>query len=259
MFKIIFLKLNLFQILNTSNWAFYVSLGSINIVLSFLIFLKLNFFEFLYFSFFLTLILCFFWWKDICKERKKGEYRFLTVDNLKLRIIIFIFREICFFSGFFWSFFHYSLIPAVECGRTWPPFYLNSINPLSVPLLNTIVLLRRGVTVTISHIIIINNFFSEFYLLITIILGLYFTFLQGFEYIMCSFSIRDSVYGSVFFISTGFHGIHVLVGTLFLIVCLFRLLYINFSSLTHLGFEIAIWYWHFVDVIWIFLFLIIYF
>ena len=251
--------MNLFQILSPSCWPFLTSIASLNIVLSFIVFLKVNFYELLLLSFFFTLILCFFWWKDICRESSKGEYRFLTVDNLKLGIILFIFREVCFFSGFFWRFFHYSLIPAVECGSTWPPFYLNSINPLTVPLLNTIVLLRRGVTVTVSHIKVINNNNSEIFLLITIILGVYFSFLQGFEYFICSFAIRDRVYGSVFFIATGFHGIHVLIGSIFLFVCLFRFFFLNFSSINHLGYEMSIWYWHFVDVVWIFLFLIIYF
>lgn len=177
---------------------------------------------------------------------------------MKLGIILFIFREICFFSGFFWRFFHYSFVPAIDFGDIWPPFRLIAINPFSVPLLNTIVLVRRGASVTLSHMSTINNKQRESSLLFTLILGGYFTILQGFEYYRRRFSIADTMYGSIFFIATGFHGIHVFVGSLFLLICLIRFLLNHFSIINHLGYEIAIWYWHFVDVVWLFLFSFVY-
>lgn len=173
-------------------------------------------------------------------------------------MLLFILREVCFFSGFFWRFFHYSFSPAVECGLLWPPFSLISINPFGVPLLNTVVLLRSGVTVTWCHIQLLTNERSELSLFLTLILGFYFTLLQLFEYKSRFFSIRDSVFGSIFFIATGFHGIHVIVGSLFLLVCLIRILKIRFSVFNHLGFEFSIWYWHFVDVVWLFLYTFVY-
>ena len=171
-----------------------------------------------------------------------GEYREVSVDNLKLGIVLFIFREVCFFSGFFWRFFHYSLSPSGEIGSVWAPLGVFGVNPFSVPLLNTAVLLRRGVTVTWAHMQLVNNERAEFSLLFTLVLGVYFTFLQLFEYKTCSFSIRDSVFGSIFFIATGFHGVHVVVGSVFLGVCVCRMFVCHFTCVSHLGFELAIWY-----------------
>lgn len=198
------------------------------------------------------------WWNEIHNETKRGNHSYLSLDNLKIGIVLFIFREVCFFAGFFWRFFHYSFVPAIDIGETWPPYSLVAINPFSVPLLNTVVLLRSGATVTLSHINLINNFKREIRLLATLFLGIYFTILQGFEYYIRPFTISDTTYGSIFFISTGFHGIHVLVGSIFLSICFVRLLLNHFTIINHLGYEIAIWYWHFVDVVWLFLFSFIY-
>ena len=208
-------------------------------------------------SFFLSFSM-FFWWKDICIERIRGEFRILTIDNLKLGILFFILREVCFFFGFFWRFFHYSISPSIELGSFWPPISLLAVNPFRVPLLNTVVLLSRGVTVTWAHIQIINNLNRELSLFFTLVLGVYFSLLQGFEYYLCGFSIRDRAFGSIFFIATGFHGAHVLIGSLFLLICLLRALAFHFSSVNLLGVELGIWYWHFVDVVWLFLFRFIY-
>ena len=249
---------SLFHLLKMSIWPVVAALGAFNVVCSCVLFFKLR----VWFPFIIRLVLVsffsFFWWKDVRVERAGGEYSVLTVDNLKLGIVLFILREVCFFSGFFWRFFHYSLSPAVECGNLWPPVRVLGVNPFSVPLLNTVVLLRRGVTVTWSHMQIINNNNAEASLVSTLILGFYFTALQVFEYVQCSFTIRDRVFGSIFFIATGFHGLHVIIGSLFLSVCLFRIFSYHFTCINHLGYEIAIWYWHFVDVVWLFLFSFIY-
>lgn len=172
---------------------------------------------------------------------------------------IYYIWSIIFFS-FFWAFFHRSLAPSIEIGLIWPPRGVLPFNPFQVPLLNTIILLGSGVTVTWAHHRIIENNFSQAFLglLLTVTLGVYFTSLQALEYWEASFTISDSAYGSTFFIATGFHGIHVIIGTTFLIVCLSRHIKSHFSRNHHFGFEAAAWYWHFVDVVWLFLYISIY-
>ena len=161
---------------------------------------------------------------------------------------------------FFWAFFHRSLSPAIELGASWPPIGIISFNPFQIPLLNTAILLASGVTVTWAHHRLIENNHSQTTqgLFFTVLLGIYFTILQAYEYIEAPFTIADSIYGSTFFIATGFHGIHVLIGTTFLLVCLLRHLNNHFSKNHHFGFEAAAWYWHFVDVVWLFLYITIY-
>lgn len=151
-------------------------------------------------------------------------------------------------------------MPAVDLGLSWPPRGIMTFNPLQIPLLNTAVLLASGVTVTWAHHSLMESNYSQSVqaLFFTVLLGVYFTILQGYEYMEASFSISDSVYGSTFFMATGFHGLHVLIGTRFLLVCLFRLLGSQFSRSHHFGFEAAAWYWHFVDVVWLFLYLTVY-
>ena len=201
------------------------------------------------------------WWRDVSRERSlQGYHTNLVINGLRWGIILFIVSEILFFFRFFWAFFHRRLSPNMELGGTWPPIGIIAIAPFQVPLLNTAILLSSGITVTWAHhsLVKINNYQTNSAIWITIILGIYFTILQGWEYLESSFSIRDSAYGSVFFIATGFHGIHVIVGTLFLIFSFIRHKINIFSFNHHSGIEIAIWYWHFVDVVWLFLFRFIY-
>lgn len=201
------------------------------------------------------------WWRDVIREATYQGFHTLDVANgLRWGIILFISSEVLFFFAFFWSFFHRSLAPTPELGCIWPPTGITPINPFSVPLLNTAVLLASGVSVTWAHHRLIEQERASALqgLLITVLLGIYFTFLQAGEYIEASFSIADRVYGTTFFVATGFHGLHVLIGSSFLLVCLARLFFFHFSSGHHFGFEAAAWYWHFVDVVWIFLYLCIY-
>jgi len=161
---------------------------------------------------------------------------------------------------FFGLFFHSALSPVPEIGSVWPPAGIETIDAWSVPLLNTIILLTSGATVTWAHHAIVfgdreNSIKS---LLITILLAIFFTLLQAFEYIEASFTISDSVYGSTFFLATGFHGLHVIIGTIFLAISTLRLINHHFTKQHHFGFEAAAWYWHFVDVVWLFLFVTIY-
>lgn len=198
------------------------------------------------------------WWRDIRKEGSiQGIHTFEVELGLRWGIILFIISEIFFFLSFFWAFFHSSLSPDVEIGAIWPPVGVYAFNPFQVPLLNTLVLLSSGIRVTWAHHAIIRgNHRSAFLgLVITVILGVYFTRLQMLEYYEARFSISDRIYGSTFFVATGFHGIHVLVGTTFLLVCSKRLFIHEFRAKHHFGFEAAAWYWHFVDVVWLFLYL----
>ncbi len=175
-------------------------------------------------------------------------------------MILFIVSEIMFFFAFFWSYFYFSFNPGYILGCIWPPLYLQVINPFEIPLLNTVLLLTSGAALTWSHhcILLGCKIKSLFALFLTIFLGIIFTLFQVYEYLVAPFSISDSVFGSIFYLTTGFHGFHVFVGTIFLIVCFFRLFLDHFSKQQHFGFEAAAWYWHFVDIVWILLFIIYY-
>lgn len=168
--------------------------------------------------------------------------------------------NISYFFSFFWAFFHSSLSPDFHLGSQWPPIGIVPINAFDVPLLNTAILLTSGATCTWSHHAMVagNRYHTIIALFATVVLGVIFTGLQAMEYYESPFTIADSVYGSTFFVATGFHGLHVLIGTSFLIVCFFRILDHHFTKHHHNGFEAAIWYWHFVDYVWIFLFCCIY-
>lgn len=210
----------------------------------------------------LTLIIIMtLWWRDVVREATfLGMHTSFVVRGLKIGFILFVVSEIMFFFSFFWAFFHRALSPTAEIGMSWPPQGIKSINPWGVPLLKTAVLLSSGASLTWSHHSLREGEGSEAWssLLITVILGLWFTSLQAYEYWEASFTIADRVYGRVFFVATGFHGLHVIVGTTFLCICLLRLVRGHFSLNHHVGYECAIWYWHFVDVVWIFLFICIY-
>lgn len=201
------------------------------------------------------------WWRDVTREGTfQGLHTYIVSVGLKWGMILFITSEVLFFFSFFWAFFHRSLAPSVEIGSVWPPTGIHPFNPFQIPLLNTAILLTSGVSVTWAHHALLEKNYSQTLqgLLITVILGLYFTALQALEYCEASFNIADAVYGSTFFVATGFHGVHVIVGTLFLAVCLFRHMWLHFSAEHHFGFEAAAWYWHFVDVVWLFLYVTIY-
>nr|YP_010709595.1 cytochrome c oxidase subunit III [Sosibia gibba]WCS40810.1 cytochrome c oxidase subunit 3 [Sosibia gibba] len=209
----------------------------------------------------MTILTMIQWWRDVVREGTyQGLHTKIVIKGLRWGMILFIISEVFFFLSFFWSFFHSSLSPAVQIGSTWPPIGIMPFNPMQIPLLNTMILLTSGVTVTWAHHSMLNNNFKEMNqsLLITIAMGLYFTLLQMYEYIEAPFTISDSIYGSSFFMATGFHGLHVIIGTTFLIVCMLRQLNLHFSNNHHVGFEAAAWYWHFVDVVWLFLYISIY-
>ena len=212
-------------------------------------------------SLIVILTVMYVWWRDVIREASyQGHHTLVVQRGLKWGMLLFISGEVCFFFAFFWGFFHSALAPTLELGAVWPPVGIEAFDPFSIPLLNTAILLTSGATVTWSHhaMILGDRKNAILGLFVTIALGVVFTALQAYEYIEAPFTIADSVYGSVFFVATGFHGLHVLIGTSFLAVCLYRILKHHFTKHHHNGYEASIWYWHFVDYVWIFLYISIY-
>jgi len=256
-------KLYGFHLVENSPWPLLGSLSSLVLTVSGVLYMK-GFkygLMFLYIALILLLLTFLFWFRDVIREATyQGHHTIKVRKGLQLGMILFIISEVCFFVAFFWAYFHSSLTPAVELGAIWPPLGINILNPWNVPLLNTILLLSSGATVTWAHFAIISNNRKEsiLALILTIILAVLFTTLQGVEYYEAGFTIADGVYGSTFFMATGFHGFHVIIGTIFLTVSLIRLINYHLTNLHHFGFEAAAWYWHFVDVVWLFLFVSIY-
>jgi cytochrome c oxidase subunit III len=217
------------------------------------------------------------WWADVVKESHKGDHTPVVQIGLRYGMILFIASEVMFFVAWFWMFFEGALFPearvvgtvpeVAEAWAQWPPTGVEVVNPWSLPLLNTLILLLSGTTVTWAHHALQegNRDSARTGLILTIILGAVFTAIQVYEYYHILhedyFGFGGSeygYYGSTFFMATGFHGAHVLIGTIFLTVCLIRLMKGHFTPEKHFGFEAAAWYWHFVDVVWLFLFAFVY-
>ena len=241
----------------------------------------------------LATLIC--WWRDVIREGTfLGNHSKKVQKGLRLGMALFIVSEVMFFLAFFWAYFHSSLAPTIEIGSVWPPVGIEPFSPFQIPLLNTIILLLSGATITMAHHALIlfkkdnetidvellsYNSKKEGYIetqvvnlplwyyldkqirngfLATIGLAVLFTLLQVYEYFEAPFSINSGIYGSTFFMATGFHGFHVIVGTIFIVVNYFRYKALHFTSTDHFGFEASIWYWHFVDVVWLILYLSIY-
>jgi heme/copper-type cytochrome/quinol oxidase subunit 3 len=201
------------------------------------------------------------WWRDVVREATyQGHHTSIVQLGMRYGMLLFILSEVMFFVAFFWAFFASALAPSIDIGAVWPPVGIQTFSPWEVPLLNTLILLTSGVTVTWAHHAMVagNREETILGLFFTICLGAIFTGFQGLEYSEAGFCISDGVYGSSFFMATGFHGLHVLIGSIFLAVTLFRQIRYHFTKQHHFGFEAAAWYWHFVDVVWLFLFCVIY-
>ena len=211
-----------------------------------------------------VLLTMYTWWTNVVREAHEGFHTPVVQLHLRYGMILFIASEVMFFVGWFWAFFDFSLFPseiAKVVGGQWPPKSLDAVlNAFDLPLLNTLVLLCSGTTVTWAHHSLIHGDRRNLKigLACTIVLGMLFTSLQAYEYAHAPFKFGMNTYGSAFYMATGFHGFHVIVGTIFLIVCLVRALRGDFTPKQHFGFEAAAWYWHFVDVVWLFLFVAIY-
>lgn len=268
-----------FHIVDPSPWPFLVSFSLIFMMLPFP-FLKNRLFDYsvplflenpdaelLYFRetflfgvvLFLISLSC--WFRDIIREATfEGQHTSYVRRGLRIGMLLFIVSEVMFFFAFFWAFFHSSLNPVWEIGCQWPPKGIHTISPWGLPLLNTFILLTSGAYMNAAQYYMIAGYRQSvtICLIYCMVLAVLFTSFQAWEYSKADFSINDSVYGSCFYMITGLHGFHVIIGTIFIFICFVRHIFHHFTRKIHIGFECAAWYWHFVDVVWIFVFLFIY-
>jgi len=267
-----------FHLVNPSPWPIFVSIFLLNIVFFLIGYLHddllyldgCTFFHYVYLISFIFFFICIYaWFNDIILESTfEGHHTLRVQRGLRYGIILFIISEIIFFFAFFWAFFHSSISPSIFIGNIWPPIGIQTLITWNLPFLNTLILLSSGISVTWAHRALVTNrtnfkigitrLHSLTGLIITVIYGILFTLIQRYEYIHASFTINDTIYGTTFYVTTGLHGLHVLIGTIFLFVCLIRHIKYHFTYEHHFGLEAAIWYWHFVDVVWLFLFISIY-
>lgn len=205
------------------------------------------------------------WWADVVGEAQVGDHTNVVVIGLRYGVLMFIMSEVMFFAAWFWSFFKHAMYPMTEgspkIDGVWPPIGIETFDAWHLPLINTLILLCSGAAATWAHHAIAHeNNRKDLVngLIISIVLGALFTVFQAYEYSHAAFGFSGNIYGANFFMATGFHGFHVLIGTIFLGVCLVRALKGHFTPERHVGFEAAAWYWHFVDVVWLFLFAAVY-
>ena len=204
-----------------------------------------------------------FWWRDVIRESTGGFHTTAVQRGLLLGFVLFLLSEVMLFLSFFWAFFHSSLSPAIELANVWPPLGVNGVNPWAIPFLGSGVLLASGFLLTLSHLSARRHSatgkdYTLFTLLITVMLGVLFLILQYNEYRWGEFTIADSVFGSIFYMTTGLHALHVIVGVIFLAVALVRIARDSITADHHLGLEFAIFYWHLVDGVWLVVFLLFY-
>ncbi len=276
-----------FHLVNSSPWPFYTAHSIAAFLVGFVLYFHHYRMGICMFScsFYILCWMVGNWFYDIIVEATyEGNHTTMVQRNIKYGMLLFIVSEVMFFFSFFWAFFHSSLSPTIDIGVVWPPLGIETFKYYQIPLLNTLILLTSGASITWAH----KGFFLplthvEYFpilghgyfkntkgyhslgritvflgLVFTIFLGFIFTCIQIYEYRTAPFSIQDSVYGSVFYMATGFHGLHVLIGTIFLVITLIRHYFYHFTKTHHVGFETAAWYWHFVDVVWLFLYICVY-
>jgi len=266
--EIVRVRHDIFHLVAPSIWPLVTASSAYYFLSSMVYYMHYKTFTSGFFDLFTFLVLAvIFWFKDIIVE--SNFYHTKTVQKgIKIGFLLFVFSEVMVFFGLFWAFFAYSLCPPIEIGAAWPPKDIEIIQPFEIPLVNTVLLLMSGAFVTWSHHALIKGDYTIAIVSLvgTIILAVFFTLLQLHEYNHASFCISDGVYGCTFYMLTGCHGMHVIIGTILLTVGLFRLFF-NFSTQTlslsitsqnHIGYELAIWYWHFVDVVWLFLYIFVY-
>jgi len=253
-----------FHLVDPSPWPILLSFSLLNMAIGAV--LSMHGFQnggaLLTLGFILTASGMILWFRDIITEGTfLGHHTKQVKTGLMIGVLLFIVSEVFAFLSIFWAFFHSSLSPAIEIGGSWPPLGITPLDPFAIPLLNTFLLLSSGAFITYGHHALIAGnrkgaIDGVFY---CIILAVIFTALQYYEYSEAAFTMSDSVYGSAFFASTGLHGLHVIVGTIFILVGFFRIINYQLTNSHHQGFEASILYWHFVDVVWLFLFVAVYF
>ena len=254
---------HLFHLVQPSPWPLIASIGAFFFVSGLSFYIHSIKYGFLIFALgFIIIGLCaFFWFRDISQEASYiGFHSLIVKRGLKNGFYMFILSEVMLFAGFFWAFFHSSFCPSIELGSEWPPVGIVTIYPYDYPLFNTFLLITSGFSVTWAHKAFAIGSYKEAIdsLIITISLGFFFVILQMYEYYEATFNMSDSVYACTFYMLTGLHGCHVIIGAFFIFFCFLRLLNQHFLTNHYLGFVFSIWYWHFVDLVWIFLFLTLY-
>jgi len=252
-----------FHIVNPSPWPLFTALSVLYTIFGFVMFLHFYQKGLFLFSFGLLCLTCCIlcWVRDVVREATfEGNHTRLVRQGLRLGFIIFIVSEVMLFFAFFWAFFHLSLNPASAIGQVWPPKGIYPLAPSKVPFFNTWVLLSSGAAITWAHHSVISGSRTRAIksLFATIVLAILFTLLQYYEYCHAEFTISDTAFGSCFYMITGLHGSHVIIGTILLIGNFVRLVNHHFTTEQHVGLESAIWYWHFVDVVWLFVFAFVY-
>lgn len=252
-----------FHLVSPSFWPILTSTALFSLTTSFALSMHgFNNFKFVLISIFLVIYTASLWWRDVISEGTYlGDHTLAVQKGLNMGFVLFVVSEVLFFLAIFWAFFHSALAPTVELGGQWPPMGIDAIDPFELPLLNTVILLASGVTVTYGHHALIQGFRKGALLglILTVVLAILFTACQGIEYSVSSFTISDGAFGSCFYFGTGFHGLHVIIGTAFLFVGLWRTYAYHITENHHLGLETSILYWHFVDVVWLFLFFSMYY
>lgn len=250
-----------YHLVEKSPWPFTGSIGALCTALGLVIWFSIKTPILIMVGLLVIILTILSWWRDVIRERTLiGHHTSTVVRAHRIGIVLLIVSEIFLFLSFLWAFFHSSWTISPNLGCVWPPIGIQALDPLGVPLLNTGFLLSSGATVTWAHHAVIagENREAKDGLKWTILLGVIFTGLQAIEYNEAPFTIADRVYGSVLLVATGLHGLHVLIGTTLLAVCLYRTTEIHFRPRHHVGLEAAVWYWHLVDVVWIFLYMCVY-
>jgi cytochrome c oxidase subunit 3 len=253
-----------FHLVDQSPWPILISFSLLNMAIGAVLYMHgfANGGTLLTIGFVLTASGMTLWFRDVITEGTYlGHHTKQVKNGLMIGIVLFIISEVFAFLSIFWAFFHSSLSPAVEIGGAWPPLGITPLDPFAIPLLNTFLLLSSGAFITYGHHALIagNRKATIDGVFYCIILAIVFTALQYFEYSEAAFTMSDSVYGSAFYASTGLHGLHVIVGTIFILVGFIRIINYQLTNSHHQGFEASILYWHFVDVVWLFLFVAVYF
>ena len=256
-----------YHILPPSIWPFLGAVGGFVMLFGAVLWMKAVTPWMFFIGLVLVLYTMFGWWADVVREGETGDHTPVVRIGLRYGFILFIMSEVMFFSAWFWSFFKHAMYPMDPAGASplvdgiWPPAGIETFDPWHLPLINTLILLCSGAAATWAHHAIAHeNNRKDLVngLILAILLGVIFTFFQAYEYSHAGFGFAGNIYGANFFMATGFHGFHVIVGTIFLAVCLARAMKGHFTPEQHVGFEAAAWYWHFVDVVWLFLFFAVY-
>nr|YP_009498223.1 cytochrome c oxidase subunit 3 [Lactifluus piperatus]AWX53009.1 cytochrome c oxidase subunit 3 [Lactifluus piperatus] len=253
-----------YHLVDPSPWPILVSFSLLNLTLGAVMYMQgFNYGgQLISLGFTLTVFGMILWFRDVITEGTYlGHHTIQVQKGLSIGVVLFIISEVFAFLSVFWAFFHSSLSPTIEIGGVWPPQGITPLDPFAIPLLNTILLLSSGAFITYGHHALIQGDRRGAILgtLLTIIFAIIFTALQYYEYSESSFTMSDSVYGTVFYASTGLHGLHVIIGTLFILVGFIRIINYHLTDTHHQGHEAAILYWHFVDVVWLFLFIAVYY